>query len=407
MNNKLKELNYRLNSLVIFRGLLGSGVIGSLSALLGCGGDTLEKIKLYSAFVSELYKHSENLSEYMMRLVLNDENPYIVSHAQGEAADELMEECVRAELASLQEISRITPDEVTELIDYSGFLPKWKTKEIDFAAEYQKRLDNIGSEGYGIFSTHHVFVENGGEIVPVRCPDPVRLSELYDYDFQRNAVIANTLALLSGRPAQNTLLYGDAGTGKSSTVKAIVNEYADRGLRLIEITKEQLRDIPLIIERISRNPLKFIIFIDDLSFSSDDNCFGALKATLEGTVSAKSDNIAIYATSNRRHLVKESFSDRTGDDVHRNDTIQEQISLSSRFGLSVNFSKPDKKTYLNIVSELAKKNGIYMDGQQLSVEAEAFALAGKGRSARTAKQFINQLCNECSSENNEYSSENF
>ena len=136
-----------------------------------------------------------------------------------------------------------------------------------------------------------------------------------------------------------------------------------------------------------------------MSFSSDDDCFGALKATLEGSVSARADNIAIYATSNRRHLVKESFSDRDGDDIHRNDTIQELISLSARFGLTVNFSRPDKKSYVNIVSELAKKGGIEMDENELSVKAEAFALKGSGRSARTAKQFVNQLINEKSVKN--------
>ena len=191
------------------------------------------------------------------------------------------------------------------------------------------------------------------------------------------------------------MLCGDAGTGKSSTVKAVVNEFADRGLRLIEITKEQLRDIPHIIDSISRNPLKFILFIDDLSFSSEDDCFGALKATLEGSVSARADNIAIYATSNRRHLVKESFSDRDGDDIHRNDTIQQLISLSARFGLTVTFSKPNQNAYIEIVKGLAEKYNIDMDDKQLSVKAEAFALAGSGRSARTAKQFIYSLLTAC------------
>lgn len=232
------------------------------------------------------------------------------------------------------------------------------------------------------------------KVTPVRYPDEIQLSDLIGYKRERDAVINNTLALLEGKPAQNVLLYGDAGTGKSSTVKAIVNKYSSKGLRLIEVTKEQLRDIPHIIDSISKNPLKFILFIDDLSFSSDDDCFGALKATLEGSVSARADNIAIYATSNRRHLVKESFSDRDGDDVHRNDTIQELISLSARFGLKVNFSKPDKNSYFEIVKALADKNNIALEENQLSVQSEAFALKNGGRSARTAKQFVNQLIND-------------
>lgn len=199
---------------------------------------------------------------------------------------------------------------------------------------------------------------------------------------------------MSGKPAQNVLLYGDAGTGKSSTVKAVVNEFADRGLRLIEITKEQLGDIPDIIESISANPLKFIIFIDDLSFSADEDRFGALKAALEGSVSARSDNAAVYATSNRRHLVKESFSSREGDDIHRNDTIQETISLSARFGLTIGFYRPDKAKYLEIVGKLAKAAGIDAEKNALELKAESFAMKCGGRSGRTAEQFINSLRSE-------------
>lgn len=297
------------------------------------------------------------------------------------------------ELRILQKLSRVTPEDVVSGIDYNGFLPKWKTSEINFSEEYSRRIENIAEYGYGKYSRYRMFILRDGKTVPVKHPDSQSLDHLYGYERERKAVIDNTLALLEGKPAQNVLLYGDAGTGKSSTVKAIVNEYANKGLRLIEITKEQLRDIPQIIDDISHNPLKFIIFIDDLTFTAGEDCFGALKAMLEGSVSARTGNIAIYATSNRRHLVKESFSDREGDDIHRNDTIQELISLSARFGLTVNFSKPDKKAYVNIVSQLAKKNGITMDENELTVKAESFALSGSGRSARTAKQFINSLLN--------------
>ncbi len=233
-----------------------------------------------------------------------------------------------------------------------------------------------------------------GDIVPVKHPDKQRLSELYGYENERRAVIENTIALLEGKAAQNVLLYGDAGTGKSSTVKAVVNEYANHGLRLIEITKEQLRDIPRIIESISENPLKFIIFIDDLSFAPGEDCFGSLKAALEGSVSARSSNTAIYATSNRRHLIKESFSERSGDDIHRNDSMQETLSLSARFGLRVNFSRPNKNLYIAIAAELAAESGIDVPQEELALKAEQFALQGSGRSPRTAKQFVNQLINE-------------
>ncbi|MCI1269762.1 MAG: ATP-binding protein [Ruminococcus sp.] len=392
MDANLKELDFGLNSLVIFRGILKERIVEALAQLLASGEeDTLTQIQLYSKFVYELYKKSENLTKYLLTTVLENENSYIIRHAEGEYVDNLIEECAEKELEVLQKIALLTPEDIAAHISYKGFLPKWKTSSVDFKEEYKKRIVGIHKYGYGLYSKYYMFIISDSKVVPVKYPDETKLSDLIGYKRERDAVIANTVALLEGRPAQNVLLCGDAGTGKSSTVKAVVNEFSDRGLRLIEITKEQLRDIPKIIDSISRNPLKFILFIDDLSFSSDDDCFGALKATLEGSVSARADNIAIYATSNRRHLVRENFSDRDGDDVHRNDTIQQLISLSARFGLTVTFTKPDKNAYMEIVNALAKQYAINMDENQLAVKAEAFALSGSGRSARTAKQFIYSL----------------
>ena len=204
-------------------------------------------------------------------------------------------------------------------------------------------------------------------------------------------IIENTLALLEGKPAANILLTGDAGTGKSSTIKAVANELYGKGLRILEVRKEQLYALPEILDQLSENPLKFIIFVDDLSFREDDDNFGALKAILEGSVSARSGNVVIYATSNRRHLVKETFSGREGDDVHRNDTMQEILSLSARFGIHLSFYKPNKETYLHIVTHLAEENGIVMPKDEMYVLAERFALEKGGRSARAAKQFVDSL----------------
>ena len=228
-------------------------------------------------------------------------------------------------------------------------------------------------------------------LVPVRHPDHQRLSELSGYEAERSKIIANTLALIEGRPAVNALLYGDAGTGKSSTVKAIANEYADRGLRLIEVKKNQLYQIPDLMDSLSSNPLKFILFIDDLSFSSNDNDFAALKAILEGSVNSHSPNLIVYATSNRRHLIKESFADREGDDLHLADTMQELLSLSARFGLTVTFSRPDKDLYLQIVQDLASLYDLKIDREELIRKAESYAIRSGGRSPRTAKQLIEQL----------------
>ncbi|MDE5861295.1 MAG: ATP-binding protein, partial [Ruminococcus sp.] len=304
-------------------------------------------------------------------------------------------DCLINELKFFQELSELTPEDFLSEIEYDGFMPKWKNSSVDIVGSYLERLKLVHRYGYGQYAEYRMFIFKDSKITPVKYPDTQRLDHLYGYQRERQAVIDNTLALLDGKPAQNVLLYGDAGTGKSSSVKAIVNEYADRGLRLIEITKEQLRDIPQIIDDISHNPLKFIIFIDDLTFTSGEDCFGSLKAMLEGSASARSDNIVIYATSNRRHLVKETFSEREGDDVHRNDTMQELISLSARFGLRVNFSRPDKKEFVRIAGELAKQKGLSFDEKDFELKAERFVMtSGNGRSPRTAKQFVNQLINE-------------
>ncbi len=394
MNEKLEMLCRKRDSVVIFRSLGDDPVISDLMYLIGTDTENISDfLRCYCDFVQSLYAYTVNLSEYLLKAVLESENMYISQTASGKAFDPLIQECLLHELMFFQELSQLTPDDFTDSLDYDGFLPKWRTSEIDFVGSYSERVRMINKYGYGIFARYNVFTVKEGKPVPVEYPDPQRLCDLFGYERERSAVINNTLALLEGRPAQNVLLYGDAGTGKSSTVKAIANEYASQGLRLIEITKNQLSGLTGIIDIISRYPLKFILFIDDLSFASGEDCFGALKAALEGSVASRADNIAIYATSNRRHLVKESFSDREGDDIHRNDTIQEMISLSARFGLTVGFHKPGKKDYIAIVKALAEKNGVEMDENALSVQAEAFALGGSGRSARTAKQFVRQLVN--------------
>ena len=187
------------------------------------------------------------------------------------------------------------------------------------------------------------------------------------------------------------MLYGDAGTGKSSSVKAIANEIAADGLRLVEVKKNQLYQIPALLDSLAQNPLKFILFIDDLSFSANDDNFAALKAILEGSVGGRSQNVVVYATSNRRHLIKETLSDRSGDDIHEADTRQELMSLSARFGLTVTFQRPDKVRFEEILLDLAKQYGVQMPSDQLFIKGEAFAIRAGGRSPRVARQFIELL----------------
>lgn len=393
--NSLSQLHIRLHSLAIFRNLLTDPVIASLLAYLESlqSGPLSHAVSCYGQFVSRLYAAgSTTLARHVEQLAGDDENPYIRRIGLGETPAPEMVECVRAELEILQTVANLTPESLRAGLDWEGYLPVFQTEQVDIAASYRRRCENIGKLGYGIYARHRMFyVGDNGQIVPVHNPDKIRLSSLIDYKREQQIILDNTLALLSGKPAANILLTGDAGTGKSSTVKAVVNELAYKGLRILEVRKEQLHAIPAILDELNSNPLKFILFIDDLSFQKDDDNFSALKAILEGSVSAKSRNIVIYATSNRRHLVKETFSDRDGDDVHRNDTMQELLSLSERFGIQVTFQKPDKKTYLGIVHHLAKEKGIQMEESQLDTLAERYALGRGGRSARAANQFIDGL----------------
>lgn len=384
----MKDLKDRLETLCIFREFLKDPVISSLCAYL-------EKPtgSAYAAFASTLYEvNGGNISEYIKELCENSCNVYVRTVGKGEKVPEYMKETLTSELQVLQEISGLTKEKLCEPLDYKGFLPEFAKKELALADSYIHRTENIGKYGYGIYAKNRMFyVDDLNSIVPVHNPDKTELSQLVDYERERLIIIDNTKALLKGKPAANILLTGDAGTGKSSTVKAVANALWEEGLRIIEVRKDQLRAIPKILDELSVNPLKFVLFIDDLSFLKDDDNFNALKAVLEGSVTAKSNNVVIYATSNRRHIIKEKFSDREGDDVHRNDTMQELISLSERFGLHVTFSKPSKETFLHIVHHLAETNGIEMQTSELDLLAERFALERGGRSARLAKQFIESL----------------
>ena len=392
MDSSFEMLSRELDSLAIFRNVLRDPVMVKMRRLIDApAGDHRKLIKRYADFAAELYTHTINFSEYVLKTVCEDENVFIVQSARGDNIDPYILEAAENELLILQRFSQLSPEDFAEESELGIELPKWRTCAIDFLAEYLWRRANADKFGYGKYSRSSMFTLRSGEVVPVEYPDPQRLAELFGYERQRRAVIDNTLALIDGRPAQNALLYGDAGTGKSSTVKAVVNEYSDRGLRLIEISKEQLRELPRIIGEISRYPLKFIIFIDDLSFVSGEDSFGALKAALEGSASTRAENMVIYATSNRRHLIKESFSDREGDDIHRNDTMQENLSLSARFGLRVNFARPDKKEFIAIAHSIAAEKGLELP-EDFALQAEQFVMSsGNGRSPRTAKQFVGTL----------------
>ncbi|MCB6994234.1 ATP-binding protein [bacterium 210820-DFI.6.37] len=393
MKKKLTDLNIRLNTLTIFRGLLKDPVIKAFQRLLNSleEKDPLRQVSAYCGFTASLYQETADLGVYISNLIRNDENFYVKSKAGDAMISPAVEACLSAELDTLQELSGITSDMVKDVIGYKGFLPDWENTVFDFHYDYRERILRLPYTGYGIYAKYTTFHLEEGTIAAVKHPDSQSLDQLFGYERERGLIIKNTEALLSGTGASNMLLYGDAGTGKSSTIKAVCNHFAPKGLRLVEVKKNQLYRIPYIVEELSANPLKFVLFIDDLSFTSNDDNFSALKAILEGSVSTCGDNIAIYATSNRRHLVKESMGDRAGDELHVNDTLQETMSLAARFGLTITYQRPDKEAYLSIVKHLAEEYGIEMEEAELFRKAEAHAIRCSGRSPRVAKQFVELL----------------
>jgi len=392
----LTEWNARLHGLVIFRALLDDDVIAKFvdltDRMAAAPQSTGAVCDAAASFEAALFEHTTNFGEYLSAAVLEAETVCVRQAAVSEVPP-VLQTTLDNELDFLRQLCSLTLDELLDAADAADklpFLPRWETKAIDLHAAYAQRMSEVGKKGYGMFAKHHVFTVENGQLVPVRYPDPQRLDELPGYEQEREKVIANTRALLAGMPANNVLLYGDAGTGKSSTVKAIANEFAADGLRLVEVKKNQLYQIPDLMDKLAANPLKFILFIDDLSFTANDDNFAALKAILEGSVGGRARNIAVYATSNRRHLIKETLSDRTGDDIHEADTRQELMSLSARFGLTVTFQRPEKARFEVILTELAKQHGIEMPHDELLTKAEAFAIRAGGRSPRVAKQFIEQ-----------------
>ena len=259
-------------------------------------------------------------------------------------------------------------------------MPVFESGDFQYNAEYF--LDFVRKNGSGFFAKYRAFTYNG-KLKPIEKPDPISLRDLKNYEIQRKQVIENTLCFLKGQPAQNVLLYGDRGAGKSSTVKAVFNEYKE--LRMVETAKEDIKYLPELFGILGKAGLKFIVMIDDLSFAEVDDRFAVLKAALDGSLSAKPENILIYATTNRRKIIRETVAER---EISTADAIDESMSLSDRFGLFITFSKPDKQLYLNIVHQLCEDKGIKADEAKLDKSAETFALRHSGRSPRTAKQFV-------------------
>ena len=279
------------------------------------------------------------------------------------------------------------------------------SKKLEAAKDEQEFFDVVTgfykAYGVGMFGLNKAFrieehLDGGFSFMPINNMDAVMLDDLIGYEIQKKKLTDNTEAFVQGKKANNVLLFGDSGTGKSTSIKAIVNQYYDDGLRMIEIYKHQFKYLSKIIAAIKNRNYRFIIYMDDLSFEEHEIEYKFLKAVIEGGVETKPDNILIYATSNRRHLIKETWGDRhdmgkDSEDIHHSDTVEEKLSLGNRFGVTIGYFKPDRQEYYNIVEKLAEKSGITMDQKELRLQADQWEMRHGGVSGRTAQQFVNHL----------------
>ncbi|MCM1334799.1 MAG: ATP-binding protein [Bacteroides sp.] len=365
---------------------------GVVRAFCDIYGDDRERaLRGYASVCEALMTGGETLSGYFFRLAV-DADRSLLKRAMNAPASALRS-AVENDLSVLSELSRLSSEEVIAylrkrfaLSDQVRF-PVYAVGETPLTPEnvfaYTERFGNT------VFEKYKAFCLTGGELEPVEGFDPIRLYDLKNYNTQRGKVIDNTLCFLNGKKAQNVLLYGDRGTGKSSTVKALVNEYPT--LRIVQIPKKELLGIERLYAILKELPLRFILFLDDLTFSDGDESYGFLKQVLEGSVIPMPPNCLIYATTNRRHILKETVSERNGDELHAADARDENMSLADRFGLYITFVSPAKGEYLDIVRQIAEDRGIIVPREELERLAERFALKKCGRSPRTAKQFVDIL----------------
>ena len=323
---------------------------------------------------------------------LRDRNsPYARLMERGEA-DEALEAAAERELSLFQNLAELDCgallEELQELVPEAGMLPRW-TAGCPFT--FGSLTEFYRTHGSGLFARCRAFLWEDGELFPVKDPDCPGPEEMLGYELQRDQVIANTRAMLEGKSVNNVLLYGDSGTGKSATVKSLLSLPGFEQLRLIEVQKEGLADMPRLIRTLGDRRLKFILFIDDLAFDQDDTTYSVMKTILEGGLEKRPANVAIYATSNRRHLVRQTFSDRAGDEVDASETIQEKTSLAERFGLRIPYLALNQGEFLDLVERMAALYGVKLDRQQLRTGALRWEMRHPGRTPRTAKQFIASL----------------
>ncbi|MDY6786410.1 MAG: ATP-binding protein [Cyanobacteriota bacterium] len=392
----------------VLEDLVGQAFLDLLQALQD--GDLLEQLQTYGCWFRSLADRDRSWSDHLIERILHDDNPFSdrAQRFPPQALSPALLEAAKHDLQALHILSRCGGETMARWIPAGVIAFSAPTRDKTLLHRYHNWGDAVEDlathytqHGTGAFARYKALRWHNGQLMGIPCPDAVQLSEIVGYEDQKAALIQNIEFLLGGHRALHILLYGSRGSGKSSLVKGLLNEYAARGLRLLEVGKSQLYDLPEIVELLRRRPQKFVLFVDDLSFEEDDEAFKALKVVLEGSATARTPNAIVCATSNRRHLVREFFADRPrpldNDEVHAWDTMQEKLSFSDRFGLTLTFEPANQERYLVIVRHLAARSHLDIDARELEFRAKQWAVRHNGRSGRTARQFIDFLQAELSS----------
>ena len=424
---ELSVLLLRARGLAVLRGVLSSPAMGDFLTLLGLleaeRSDPAAVAETFGRLWQELTVESGDLlpdawRSHLVGRLLDDENPFSLAAEREELTSTLVEQ-TRRDLRTLRSLFDLEANTLLGLVEATvpgleGVWVPWRDPEPaanlsrrgeprrvlarklaaaeDWGDLVETLAEHYATHGAGLLGHYRAFRWEDGGLKPVSRPDPVRLTGLIGYEREREPLLRNTERLLARLPAHHALLYGLPGTGKSSTVKAVAYEYANRGLRLVELAKEDLKDLPQILETICGRGPRFILFVDDLSFEEHEVEYKSLKALLEGSIEESPGNVRLYATSNRRNLIRERFSERDEvDDVHARDTMQEKLSLAARFGLRVTFPAPDQRRYLEIVFGLVEERGLKISGEVLKERALLWDRWHAGRSGRTARQFVDEL----------------
>ena len=417
-------LQYQAASLLLYQNVLqqepGLAYLQLVQALSEYAYDdsslkSLACLQAYGKWFKSLAQRNQNWQDYLIGQILWDHNPFSQQAQKVKLEDlpsalvaathfdlQILHSLYKIDSKTLSQWVKAATDRSLPLLESSNHiagsdcplklklkhLENWADSIEDLAIYYQQN-------GTGIFAEFRALRWYGGELIGIPTPDSIDQTSLVGYESQRDVLLKNTEFFLAGYAALHVLLFGSRGSGKSSLVKSLITKYSDRGLRLIEVAKSDLKDLPTIMETLRDVPQKFILFVDDLSFEEDDDSYKALKVLLEGNLTARPPNLIIYATSNRRHLIREFYADRPrpsdADEVHAWDTMQEKLSLSDRFGLTLTFVSADQETYLKIVRHLAMEAGIKLSDEDLEFRALQWATRHNGRSGRTARQFIDFL----------------